>query len=47
MITIKNILRVGRACNFVSFLTNSYPLLNVPSYSFAFMQLFERHKTKA
>jgi hypothetical protein len=40
-------LRLGRAFNNLSFLANTSPLLTVPYYSFAFMQLFERNKTKA
>ena len=47
MITIKNMLRLGRAFNSLYFMTSLSPLLTIPNYSFAFMQLFERHKTKA
>lgn len=47
MITIKSMLRLGRAFNIAPLLLNSHSLLTAPTYSFAFMQLFERHKSKA
>ena len=40
MISIKNVLRLGRLFTFAQALPNSYSLLQTPNYSFAFMQLF-------